>query len=399
MFLQLSLAIFLGLVFGTITGLTPGIHINLISVMLLSTSPVLLQYTNPLALAVFIIAMSVTHTFLDSIPSIFLGAPEADTALGVLPGHRYLLKGQGLMAVKLTLIGSFGAVIFSVLFFPFFLPIVKYGYPIIKNYISYLLILTVLFMILRDRKKLWAIFVFILSGTLGIIVLNTPIFEDPLFPMLSGLFGISTLIISLNESQSIPKQLKQKRTKLKKSVTIKALLSGQFSGFLTAVLPGLGAATAAVISLQITKKLGDNGFMILMGSINTVNFILSISTLYILDKARNGSIIAVKQLVENIGLKHIIIFLCTTVISGCVGVFLVLKLGKFISEKITKINYRFLVVSVITFITILVLILCKLPGLLILVTATAIGLIPAIVKVTRTHSMACLILPIIIYLF
>ncbi|MGM0409019.1 MAG: tripartite tricarboxylate transporter permease [Bacteroidota bacterium] len=100
MFLELILAILLGLMFGTITGLTPGIHLNLISVMLLSASPILLQYTNPLALAVFIITMSVTHTFLDSIPSILLGAPESDTALGVLPGHRYLLKGQGLMAVN-----------------------------------------------------------------------------------------------------------------------------------------------------------------------------------------------------------------------------------------------------------------------------------------------------------
>ncbi len=100
MFLEILLAILLGILAGIITGLTPGIHINLISVMLLSVSPVLLKYTNPIALAVFIIAMSVTHTFLDAIPSIFLGAPESATALGVLPGHRYLLKGYGLMAVS-----------------------------------------------------------------------------------------------------------------------------------------------------------------------------------------------------------------------------------------------------------------------------------------------------------
>lgn len=397
MFLQLLLAITLGLMFGTLTGLTPGIHINLISVMLLSASPILLQYTNPIALAVFIIAMSVTHTFLDSIPSIFLGAPESDTALGVLPGHRYLLKGQGLMAVKLTLIGSFGAVILSVFLFPIFLPIVKYGYPLIQDYIAYLLIATVIFMIFRDRKKFWAILVFTLSGTLGLIVLNTPGFEKPLFPMLSGMFGISTLLISLNESQQIPKQKKEQRIKLRKTTTIKALFSGQFSGFLTAVLPGLGAATAAVISMQITRKLGDNGFMVLMGSINTVNFILSIATLYILDKARNGSIIAVKELVETTTLSSVIIYLSSALIAGCAGVFLVLKLGKFLAEKITKINYTKLIISVISFILILVFILCGLSGFVILIVSTGIGIIPAIKKITRTHGMGCLILPVTMF--
>jgi putative membrane protein len=397
MFLEILIAILCGVSCGVFTGLTPGIHINLIAVMLLSVSPLLLQYSHPIALAVFIIAMSVTHTFLDAIPSIFLGAPDSATALGVLPGHRYLLNGMGLMAVKLTLIGSFGAVLLSIILFPLFLPIVKYGYPLIKNYVGYFLIITAIFMILRDRKRLWAIFVFFLSGTLGLIVLNLPNFSNPLFPMLSGLFGISTLLISLNESQTLPVQKVEQRIKLKPAITIKALLSGQFSGFITAVLPGLGAATAAVISMQITRKLGDNGFMVLMGSIGTVNFILSMSTLWMLGKARNGSIIVVQELVEIINLKIIIIFLSATLIAGSISVFLVLKIGKLFSEFITKVNYQKLVIGIILFITFLVAIMTGWLGMIILIVSTAVGIIPAITKITRTHGMGCLLLPVILY--
>ena len=397
MFLEILIAILCGVSCGVFTGLTPGIHINLIAVMLLSVSPLLLQYSHPIALAVFIIAMSVTHTFLDAIPSIFLGAPDSATALGVLPGHRYLLNGMGLMAVKLTLIGSFGAVLLSIILFPLFLPIVKYGYPLIKNYVGYFLIITAIFMILRDRKRLWAIFVFFLSGTLGLIVLNLPNFSNPLFPMLSGLFGISTLLISLNESQTLPVQKVEQRIKLKPAITIKALLSGQFSGFITAVLPGLGAATAAVISMQITRKLGDNGFMVLMGSIGTVNFILSMSTLWMLGKARNGSIIVVQELVEIINLKIIIIFLSATLIAGSISVFLVLKIGKLFSEFITKVNYQKLVIGIILFITFLVAIMTGWLGMIILIVSTAVGIIPAITKITRTHGMGFLLLPVILY--
>ncbi len=397
MFWEFVLAILIGVSAGIITGLTPGIHINLVSVMLLSSTTWLLKYFHPLSLAVFIIAMSVTHTFLDAIPSIFLGAPESATALGVLPGHRYLLKGQGLMAVKLTLVGSFGAVLLSIILFPVFLLIVKYGYPIIKSYVGYLLIATAVFMILRDRKKLWALFVFFLSGSLGLIVLNIPNFSDPLFPMLSGMFGISTLLISLNESQSLPEQKQEQRVKLRPKVTVQALLSGQFSGFITAVMPGLGAATAAVISMQITRKLGDNGFMVLMGSINTVNFILSMATLYVLGKARNGSIIAVQQLLSSVDVNTLIIFLCATLVAGSLSVFLVLKIGKLFSKLITKVNYRLLVAGIILFITLLVGILTGWLGLFILFISTAVGIIPAVTKITRTHGMGCLLLPVILY--
>jgi len=389
-------AIFIGILVGIVTGLTPGIHINLISILLLSIAPFLLKYTNVVSLAVFIISMSVTHTFLDSIPSIFLGAPDSSTALGVLPGHRYLLKGLGLMAVKLTIIGSFGALLLSIALFPFLIPFVGFIYPIIKDYIGYMLITVVVFMILRDRKKGWAIVVFLLSGIFGLIVLNIPNFKDPLFPMLSGLFGISTLLISLSDNNKIPKQRIEDNIKLSKWMTCKALMSGTFSGFITAVMPGLGASTAAVISMQITRKLGDHGFMILMGSINTVNFVLSMVTLHVLGKARNGSVIVISKLID-VDIKLIVLFLCTALIAGCYSVFLALKIGRIFSKFISKVDYAKLVWGIILFVTLLVVIMTGWIGFLVLVVSTAIGIIPAKVKVTRTHSMACLLLPVICY--
>lgn len=397
MFIEILLAIMIGVIAGIITGLTPGIHINLVAITLLSLSAVLSKYFSLLSLSCFIISMSVTHSFLDSIPSIFLGAPDSATALGVLPGHRYLLKGFGLMAVKLTLIGSFGALIFSILLYPVLLPIVPYLYSLIEPYIGIILILIVIFMIFRDKKKLWAILVFLLSGTLGILVFSWHSIKNPLFPLLSGLFGISTLLISLKDKIIIPEQKIQNKTDLKPLITVKALLSGQFSGFLTAILPGVGAATAAVISLQLTRKLGDNGFMILMGSINTVNFILSILTLQVLGKARNGSIIAVKELLTSINTEYVFIFLATVLVSGGIAAILTLKLGLLFSKYISKVNYKMLVMSIILMIILLTLVLTGFKGILILIISTFIGLIPAIVKVKRIHAMGCLLLPVIFY--
>ncbi len=397
MFFEILVAIVLGITAGIFTGLIPGIHINLVSVLLLSFSPILLQYTNIVSLCCFIIAMSVTHTFLDAIPSIFLGAPDSDMALGVLPGHRYLLKGLGMTAVTLTVIGSFGALLLSILLFPLLVPIVKFGYPLIESYIGFILIIVVVFMIIRDRKRVWAFFVFLTAGVLGLIVLNMPNFENPLFPLFSGLFGTSTLIISLLHNEKIPMQAKKQYVKVPNFKTFKALFSGGFSGFITAVMPGLGASTAAVISMQMTKKLGQDGFMILMGSINTFNFILSIVTLYVLDKARNGSIIVIQKLVDIVAINHIIIFLSAVIIAGSLSVFLALGLSRIFSKIMSVVNYRKMVLFVIFLITGLVLVLTGPLGLLILIISTAIGIIPPTVNISRTHSMGCLLLPVILY--
>ncbi|PIN86198.1 hypothetical protein COV19_06280 [Candidatus Woesearchaeota archaeon CG10_big_fil_rev_8_21_14_0_10_44_13] len=397
MFLEIMIAIILGVAAGIFTGITPGIHTNLVAVVLVSVSGFLLRYTNPVVLAVFMIAISITNTFIDSIPSIFLGAPESETALGVLPGHRYLLKGFGYMAVKLTLIGCFGGMILSILLFPLSIPVVKFIYPIVQDYIGHILLIVVIFMILRDNHKLWALFVFMLSGTFGLVVLNMPNLSQPLFPMLSGLFGISTLLISLRDTNRIPEQKQEQRIKIKKTIAIKALLSGQFSGFLSAIFPGLGAAQAAVISMQITRRLGDHGFLILVGSINTVNFMLSISALYAINKARNGSIVAISQLMENINLHIAIIYLAAALVAGAFAVVAALKIARIFSSFITRINYKKLVVSVILFITVMVFMLCSWLGLLVLLVSTAIGIIPAEVKVTRTQSMGCLLMPVIGY--
>ena len=115
MFLEILLAIFCGCCAGIITGIIPGIHINLVSLLLVSLSGYMLGFTSPLVLAVFIISMAVTHTFLDPIPSIFLGAPDADQALNVLPGHRLLMQGMGYEAVKLTVIGSLLSLILTLI--------------------------------------------------------------------------------------------------------------------------------------------------------------------------------------------------------------------------------------------------------------------------------------------
>ncbi len=396
MFFEIMLAIVVGVLAGVFTGLIPGIHVNLISALLLGFSQSLIVIAGVLPLAVFIISMATTHTFLDSLPSVFLGAPDSATALGVLPGHRYVLKGWGLMAVKLTIIGSLGALFLATSTFIFLVPLVSLAYPYIKGVMGYLLLSVAFFVIVRDRFKIWALLIFLLSGLLGFIVLNLHL-KNALFPMLSGLFGIATLLISLREASSLPIQENLDYTDIHLGKTFQALLSGSFSGFITAILPGVGAATAAMISMQITRRIGDHGFMVLMGGISTANFVFSLVTLLSLGKARNGALVAIQSLISETNYHLILLFLAVALIVGGIASVLALFIGRIFLRLISRISYKKLLIGVISLLIILTPVISGWMGFLVLVVSTAVGLLPALKKTSRTVAMGCLLVPVIFY--
>lgn len=110
MLIEILISIFIGIFAGTITGLIPGIHINLVGAVLVGLSATIFSGIYPLYLILFIASMAIAHTFVDFIPSIFLGCPDTDTQLSVLPGHELLKQGRGYEAIMLTAIGGLCAV-------------------------------------------------------------------------------------------------------------------------------------------------------------------------------------------------------------------------------------------------------------------------------------------------
>jgi len=383
-----------------LTGLIPGIHINLVSLLVVSLSAFLLKFVSLPFLGVFIISMAITHTFLDILPAIFLGAPDADTALGVLPGHRLLLQGQGYEAVKLTVIGSLSSLILALILIPLFIIIVPNIYDTIQPYIGLLLIVVVIYMILIEKGmngKFWATFVFLAAGILGIIVLTMPNLKQPLFPLLSGLFGLSMLVVSLFNKVEIPKQRITDTIKLGKLENARALAAGTLSGSFVSFFPGLGPAQAAIIGSQIMGKLNTYAFLILIGSINTVNMAVSLVSLHTINKARNGAVLAIRELLTTIDLNTLILFLAAALIAGGIATFLALFLSRFFIKIIEKVNYSILCIFVITLITILVFYFSSWLGLLILLVATAIGIVPNVVNVKKSHAMGSLMLPVILF--
>lgn len=399
MFAEILIGILVGSCFGIFTGLTPGVHINLVAALLLVISPVLLQHFTPVFLAAIIISMSIVHTFLDFIPSCFLGAPDESTAMAVLPAHKLLLQGKGFEAVKLATIGSY----LGLLLVLALLPILIFGIPFIynnlQNYIGYILLIVVVYMILREKGfkgKFWAFFITAISGILGILTFSLNI-KDPLFPMLSGMFGISMLITSLSQKVKIPEQRISNDLEIPKGQMPKSVFAGMISGTLVSIFPGMGPAQAAILGGSLVGKTKDYMYLVLVGAIGTVSMLLSLITLYTINKARNGSIIVVQKLLGQVNFDLFLLIMCIALVAGSIGVILTMFFARIFTNLITKVNYAFLCISIIVFVSSLVFYFTGFLGILILTTSTAIGIIPGIVNIGRNHGMGCLLIPVILY--
>lgn len=395
MFLELLAATLIGVTAGIFTGLTPGVHINLVSAIILSLSAAAAAYVPMLALCVVIVSMAITHTFLDTIPSIFLGAPEDEKALGVLPGHRYLLRGNGLMAVKLCMVGGIAGTIIAALLFLPVMWLIGLLADLSQPYLFWIMLGFVLFSVLKDQKPFWAGAIFLLSGTLGLVALRLPL-GDVLLPLLSGMFGVATLLYSINEHQEIPPQRDERYTQLDARKTAAGSFLGVAGGFLTALFPGISASIASAVASK-GADLGDHGFLILLGSMGSASFVLSLAAFVAIEKARNGAIAVVVQLAAMTPAAVLILMGAMLAATG-IAALLTLQMGRSAAKWLPRIPYRATCIGVIAFVAGIVLIRSGPVGFLVLVVSTAVGLLPAALKTARAQGMGCLLLPLLVAL-
>ena len=382
------LSVLLGIAAGTITGLLPGVHINLVSALLFSASPLLLDYLDPFSLALFIISMSITHTFLDTVPATFLGLNDDH----ILPAQALVLNGRGHEAVKLANQGSLLCLLFGVVLLPFFIWLFPKLYASIKPATGWVLLLISAWLILKDKKRTWSLVTFVLSGILGLIVLNHNITE-PLLPLLSGLFGTSTLLLS-TRTPALPAQYATDEIHPKNTL---AVTGGTLAGALIALLPGLGPAQAATIASTVFKDISAWSRIVMSGGINTVNFLVSLATMFALEKARNGSMIVVLQLLTRLTIPQLIAATLACIIAAGFGTILSLWCSRAFVKVLARVNYPLLCFSVLAFVVLLVGVFSGWMGLLVLVISTSIGIIPQLTRSPKQHCMGCLIIPVIVF--
>ena len=213
MYINIIIAILSGLILGIITGITPGIHINLITAAIVAYSYHILKILDPITIAITITAMAVTHTILDIIPTTILGIPDTDNLTMLLPAHKLTSNGKAKLAILYGLLGAATGIITTIAPAPIVIKVIPIVYNHIKDQIPFILIGISGYIILKNENKFLSLLLFLATGVIGILSFNIKTIDQPLLPLLSGLFGLSALILSI---QNNTKLQEQKEVELKK---------------------------------------------------------------------------------------------------------------------------------------------------------------------------------------
>ncbi len=314
-------AMFFGIAMGSMTGLIPGFHVNNVALILLSLSPAFLALGIPLfAVAAIIVSCGTVHTFLNYIPSALIGAPDADQALALLPGHRMLLQGNAPKGVAYSARGSQLGLLLS-------LPLIivarlVFGpelnmYGELRDSLPWILLVISSILLITETTRLpWPIWIqkspmgvvmgddsrfagfiaatsyFLLTGFYGWAVFSLPA-ESPvgmpsaslLLPSLAGLFGIANLIDIYSTQSELPPQKMDWEMPPAKPLMVPCFLSS-VAGAAMGVLPGMTAAQATVLVMggrNVAAKIkGEEGYGMDFDS----RMISSIQQEHLLEKAR-----------------------------------------------------------------------------------------------------------------
>lgn len=396
--LEVLLLIIAGVFLGTFTGMVPGIHVNTVVITVLSLLPVLLEHFSPLGVVSLIVAMSVVHTFVDYIPSILIGAPQEDSVLSILPGHRMLMEGRGYEAIRLTVLGGFGAIIVSCITLPVGMVILPILYGAAKTVMPYLLITVLAYMVYTERtpkKMLYSLAIIGYSGILGTLILGGNILPPKysLFPTLTGLFGISTLLASLRHETVVPPQtLDYGDSPYRQSIA-----AGSVAGALTGLLPGIGSSQSALIVQNAFKDKNEKEFLVAIGGVNTSDAIYSIFALYLIGNPRSGASIAVEHILKDFTFQDFLSIVAVVLITAPLATGITLALARISVRRLQNLDYAKFSKYVLCFLFVFIFAMTGLRGVLIAVTATAIGLVAAVTGVKRSHCMAVLVVPTILY--
>jgi putative membrane protein len=321
-----------------------------------------------------------------------------------------VIEGKGKEAVRLAAVGGFGAIIITILLLPLFFVLLPAIYGPIRPYIWILLVIIVIYMIIRLSKDLnslfWSTSLFLLSGIMGYTMLNLPISSNvSLLCIFTGLFGVSTLLYSLSQSSFVPTQNRFHNFKINPTI-LKGIFAGGIAGTILGFLPGLGPAQGSIIAQELSGG-GDSennreGFLVAISGVNTSDTLFSLVMIYLIGNPRSGIAVYVNNILQDFDFNHLIFFIFAALTAVSFSLFLCLKLGDKVSEKIEKINYEKLTWIIIIFMSILVIVFSIwyhaniLFMMMVYITAISLGLLPHYVGVNKSNLMGVLIVPAIV---
>jgi|Deesub1362A_J573_1020465.scaffolds.fasta_scaffold00024_120 putative membrane protein len=403
-------AILIGVCLGIISGLIPGIHNNTFSALILAYLPLLFEFFSPEEVALIIFTNAITHTFIDILPSIFIGVPNEDTALSILPSHEMVLEGRGFQAVSISAFSSMFSFLVSLPVFLLFNLFLSSNWKFLYEITPFFLILVIFFLVFSEKgdiyaaslniwlKRAYSLFIIVLSGIIGYFAFKYSFYVEirvgssVFIPMMLGFFAVPVVYAGMQNRSEIPEQ----RVTLNVP-KVRHVLPGSFSGALVSLFPGVSSGIAAAISTARLKS--REAYISAISAANTSNVMLCFSVLFSTGFTRSGAANAFKYVIgshfnNNEIMNLIFIGLFVAVLSLCITLLLGALFSKFVvkTERVSRLS-----LAILVFVFLYSFYMTGVFGILILLASSFTGLLTVKLNVKRVACMGCIILPVLLY--
>jgi len=412
----------LGTLASSVVSLMPALHIyNVAWIIIILTMGAGTSTLIPMDyVPIFMMAMIVGWAILNTIPAIFLGAPDESAIFVVLPGQKYMMQGRGYEAAALTGLGALAGIVAMCTASPLFFKTLPKLRQLTRPHNFWIMGLIIAYMLLSEwpkgsgrQKTGWGRFIdgwknlaaglltFLLSGILGIIILNKPLvpiqyaFQN-IMPVFVGLFAIPWVIGNIFSKTEIPPQYICTSADLDPRIWSRGGFGGFLGGMIAAFLPVVTGGIGGFIAGHVTAQRDDRLFIISQGASKSVYYICGFLMAFIpsLHRTRGWMAWMLRPFYTPHTYDDYWRIMGVIMLSGGISFFLLLAYSRLMIKVINTVNYRALSAVMFFLLLAVTYALAGPMGLALTTVATAIGLIPVYFHSRRMNCMGVLLLPI-----
>jgi putative membrane protein len=412
-----------GTMVSTVIGCLPALHVYNVAMLLIVFHGYVSKTalgSDPYVMMPFMMGLIVGWALLNTVPAVFLGAPDESAVLMVFPTQKYLMQGRGYEATMLTAVGSLGGMACLLLCAPLFLKGVPLARSVLSPHIFWILVLIIAYMVLSEFPKggdrgatriarffdAWkslaaGILTLVLAGWLGMILMRkSPVPTDYAFsnimPAFVGLFGIPWVIQNIASGASVPRQHVPRSIDCNAFLAFRGISAGFMGGFFAAFFPLVTGGIGGLLAGHATAQNDERSFIISQGASKFVYYVGAFLLFFVPAShlARGGLANMLRTMYTPRGYADYLMIIGAMACSGAAAFFMLGVMARVTLWLIRRVDYRYLSWVTLCIMTALVFSITGTGGLLIMVVATGIGLLPVLFHSRRSNCMGVLLIPV-----
>ena len=376
--LEFFIYIFLGVIVGIAASFVPGLYYSEISLIFFG-------FLTGINAAIFIACSAIAFSLFEFVTTNIFEIGDDITSFAL--ETKFQIENLSRIAKTVSL-GTLISIFLSIPLIFIFQNLFSQINSTIKSSLLVILSAIILYTILSERtfaKKIFASFIFIITGIFGIIVQESGFLPSNLLlmPIFIGFFGFSSFARKHFEKRIIfPVSLKDK---------IKISLISFGTTLFAIFIPSMKRSQTSAIALAL-GKIDQNETVLLALSIISTSFL--IVSLVALSSNSIRSILAydISEIAE-LNFNQVLLILGSFIIAAVVSIVFLLNSVKFLDRIVLKINKKYLKVFGLICGSVLILYFTSWKGALLAIVATAIGTLSIKLKIRSAHLMGVLLVP------